>query len=230
MTARGPAAQGRCISLLPAVSAVSALFIAAAVSSHRRKGPVFSPHLGRTRGVRPPFLPGGIVCPAQKKDARGRLFFCDCPQVLLSVLPHTARKGECEGETFAGFPTRVQSSARRRHFCTAKVPHQKRRGTHTCVSSFLVRAMGLEPPRPYGHKHLKLACLPIPARSHAEHLAIITKCPCLSRGRRKNPRLAPRSFLCYNCSSTCPMGPSTVTAACAGPAPPLFTTASLCPR
>jgi len=52
----------------------------------------------------------------------------------------------------------------------------------------------------------------------------------LSRGRRKNPRLAPRSFLCYNCSSTCPMGPSTVTAACAGPAPPLFTTASLCPR
>lgn len=94
----------------------------------------------------------------------------------------------------------------------------------------LVRAMGLEPTRPYGHKHLKLACLPIPARSHAEHLAIITKCPCLSRGRRKNPRLAPRSFLCYNCSSTCPMGPSTVTAACAGPAPPLFTTASLCPR
>ena len=94
----------------------------------------------------------------------------------------------------------------------------------------LVRAMGLEPTRPYGHKHLKLACLPIPARSHAEHLVIIAKCPCLSRGRRKNPRLAPRSFLCYNCSSTCPMGPSTVTAACAGPAPPLFTTASLCPR
>lgn len=49
------------------------------------------------------------------------------------------------------------------HFCTAKVPHQKRRGTRTCVSSFLVRAMGLEPTRPYGHKHLKLACLPIPA-------------------------------------------------------------------
>ena len=80
-------------------------FIAAAVSSHRRKGPVFSPHLGRTRGVRPPFLPGGIVCPApQKRDARGRLFFCGCPQVLLSALPPTARKGECEGGTFDGFP------------------------------------------------------------------------------------------------------------------------------
>ena len=92
VTARGPAAQGRCISLLPAVSAVSALFIAAAVSSHRRKGPVFSPHLGRTRGVRPPFLPGGIVCPAPKKrDARGRLFFCGWREGLLSVLPPTER-------------------------------------------------------------------------------------------------------------------------------------------
>ena len=114
--------------------------------------------------------------------------------------------------------------------CAEKSPCRKIRDTLSCVSYSLVRAMGLEPTRPYGHKHLKLACLPIPARSHAEHLAIITKCPCLSRGRRKNPRLAPRSFLCYNCSSTCPMGPSTVTAACAGPGPPLFTTASLCPR
>ena len=30
--------------------------------------------------------------------------FCDCPQVLLSALPPTARKGECEGGTFDGFP------------------------------------------------------------------------------------------------------------------------------
>ena len=33
-----------------------------------------------------------------------RLFFCDYPQVLLSALPHIARKGECEGGTFDGFP------------------------------------------------------------------------------------------------------------------------------
>ena len=26
--------------------------------------------------------------------------------------------------------------------------------------------MGLEPTRPYEHRHLKPACLPIPARSH----------------------------------------------------------------
>ena len=30
--------------------------------------------------------------------------FCDCPQALLSALPHIARKGECEGGTFDGFP------------------------------------------------------------------------------------------------------------------------------
>ena len=30
--------------------------------------------------------------------------FCDRPQVLLSALPPTARKGECEGGTFDGFP------------------------------------------------------------------------------------------------------------------------------
>ena len=29
---------------------------------------------------------------------------CDCPQVLLSALPSSARKGECEGGTFDGFP------------------------------------------------------------------------------------------------------------------------------
>ena len=63
---------------------------------------------------------------------------------LLPALPHTARKGECEGETFAGFPARVQSSARRRHFCVAKVSLQKRRDTHSCVSSFLERATRLE--------------------------------------------------------------------------------------
>ena len=39
---------------------------------------------------------------------------CDYSQVLLFAPSHIARKGECEGETFAGFPTRVQSAARRR--------------------------------------------------------------------------------------------------------------------
>ena len=55
--------------------------------------------------------------PHQKKETSFRmsLFFCDCPHVLLSALPPTARKGECEGGTFDGFPhsrsvTRPQAS------------------------------------------------------------------------------------------------------------------------
>ena len=154
MTARGPAAQGRCISLLPAVSAVSALFIAAAVSSHRRKGPVFSPHLGRTRGVRPPFC----GCPQatgfaqqnrrtllQKKRRPRASFFCGCSQVLLSALPPTARKGECEGETFDGFPhsrsiTRPQAVTFAQQKCCSK----KERHPCGCLS-FLEQGTGVEP-------------------------------------------------------------------------------------
>ena len=41
----------------------------------------------------------------KKKDTHvGVFLFCDCPQVLLPALPPTARKGECEGGTFDGFP------------------------------------------------------------------------------------------------------------------------------
>ena len=48
---------------------------------------------------------GKISCVKQKETSfRMSLFFCDCPHVLLSALPPTARKGECEGGTFDGFP------------------------------------------------------------------------------------------------------------------------------
>ena len=63
--------------------------------------------------------------------------FCDCPQVLLSALPPTARKGECEGETFAGFPTRVQSSAHRRSLLRSKsAAPKKKRHTFVCLFFF----------------------------------------------------------------------------------------------
>ena len=55
-----------------------------------------------------------------------RLFFCDYPQVLLFAPSHIARKGECEGETFAGFPTRVQSPARRRPILRSKIAAPKK--------------------------------------------------------------------------------------------------------
>lgn len=41
---------------------------------------------------------------AKKITTRIGVDLCDCPQVLLSALPPTARKGECEGGTFDGFP------------------------------------------------------------------------------------------------------------------------------
>ena len=37
----------------------------------------------------------------------------------------------------------------------------------------LVRLTGVEPVRPYGHKHLKLASLPIPAQPHRFNIDII---------------------------------------------------------
>lgn len=54
---------------------------------------------------------------------------CDYPQVLLFAPSHIARKGECEGETFAGFPTRVQSPARRRPILRSKIAAPKKTTT-----------------------------------------------------------------------------------------------------
>ena len=55
----------------------------------------------------------------------------------------------------------------------------------------LVRVMGLEPTRPIEHKHLKLACLPIPAHSQmsfsTEDLLIIAY-----RGKKSRAFFAPR--------------------------------------
>ena len=74
---------------------------------------------------------------AKKITTRKGGDFCDCPQVLLPALPHIARKGECEGETFAGFPTRVQSPARRRPILLCKIAAPKEmRHTFVCLFSF----------------------------------------------------------------------------------------------
>ena len=69
------------------------------------QGSCFFSSLGADARRPPSFFTRRYRMPCSKKrDARGRLFFCDCPQVLLSALPPTARKGECEGGTFDGFP------------------------------------------------------------------------------------------------------------------------------
>ena len=73
----------------------------------------------------------------KRKIPKGIFLFCDYPQVLLFVPSHIARKGECEGETFAGFPTRVQSSARRRSLLRSKsAAPKKKRHTFVCLFFF----------------------------------------------------------------------------------------------
>ena len=65
--------------------------------------------------------------------------FC-CPCALLYI----ARKGECEGETFAGFPTRVQSPARRRPILRSKIAAPKKYDHPKGGRIFLERATRLE--------------------------------------------------------------------------------------
>ena len=54
-------------------------------------------------------------------------------------------KGECEGETFAGFPTRVQSSARRRSLLRSKSAAPKKKDTHVGVFLFWSGRRGSNP-------------------------------------------------------------------------------------
>ena len=46
--------------------------------------------------------------------------------------------------------------------------HPRRRG-------YIVRGRGLEPPRPYGHQPLKLACLPVSAPAHSSAIVLTLK-------------------------------------------------------
>ena len=73
--------------------------------------------------------------------------FCDCPQVLLFAPSHIARKEECEGETFAGFPTRVQSPARRRPIWRSKIAAPKKYDHPLGGRIFLERATRKAPKR-----------------------------------------------------------------------------------
>ena len=92
------------------------------------------------------FTPQGGIdfdSPAAKQQKRkipkGIFLFCDYPQVLLFAPSHIARKGECEGETFAGFPTRVQLPARRRPILRSKIAAPKKYDHPLGGRIFLVR-------------------------------------------------------------------------------------------
>ena len=91
-----------------------------------------------------PFLQKYDITFLRPPTIRMGFCFCDCLQVLLPALPPTARKGECEGETFAGFPTRVQSPARRRPILRSKIAAPKKYDHPKGGRIFLERATRLE--------------------------------------------------------------------------------------
>ncbi len=75
------------------------------------------------------------------------LFTCDYPQVLLFAPSHIARKGECEGETFDGFPhsrsiTRPQAT----DFAQQKCCSKKKTPSVRMVFSFWSRVRESNPP------------------------------------------------------------------------------------
>ena len=74
----------------------------AAEEARRFRGSV--PTAGRGSGWEPADTTVSAEEHAKKITTQMGGDFCDCPQVLLSALPPTARKGECEGGTFDGFP------------------------------------------------------------------------------------------------------------------------------
>ena len=74
----------------------------AAEEARRFRGSV--PTAGRGSGWEPADTTVSAGEKAKKITTQMGGDLCDCPQVLLSALPHIARKGECEGGTFDGFP------------------------------------------------------------------------------------------------------------------------------
>ena len=74
----------------------------AAEEARRFRGSVLT--AGRGSGWEPADTTVSAEEHAKKITTRIGGDLCDCPQVLLSALPHIARKGECEGGTFDGFP------------------------------------------------------------------------------------------------------------------------------
>jgi hypothetical protein len=95
----------------------------AAEEARRFRGSVLT--AGRGSGWEPADTTVSAGEKAKKITTRIGGDFCDCPQVLLSALPPTARKGECEGGTFDGFPhsrsiTRPQATTFAQQKCCSK--------------------------------------------------------------------------------------------------------------
>ena len=95
----------------------------AANEARRFRGSVMT--AGRGSGWEPADTTVSAEEHAKKITTRIGGDLCDCPQVLLSALPHIARKGECEGGTFDGFThsrsiTRPQATTFAQQKCRTK--------------------------------------------------------------------------------------------------------------
>ena len=117
----------------------------AAEEARRFRGSV--PTAGRGSGWEPADTTVSAEEHAKKITTRIGGDLCDCPQVLLSALPHIARKGECEGGAFDGFPHSRSITARRRPLLRSKSAAPKRKHHPDGWCFFLERATRKAPKR-----------------------------------------------------------------------------------
>ena len=128
------------------------------------------------------------LAPNNKTTPKGWFWLSD--SLDAGTPAHRKERNVCKGNlrrvSLARSITRPQATT----FAQQKCRTNKKRHTNVCLF-LLVRAMGLEPTRSYEHRHLKPACLPIPARSRAEYPSIIAKSAALSIVPGEFPRPCP---------------------------------------
>ena len=101
-----------------------------------------------------------------------RLVFRGCPAAVLlcaqrqKMFRHSSMARRAANDRAGQSTLPEHSSAEKWSGPTPAEP--KKKGLPIGSPFFLVRLTGVEPVRPFGHKHLKLASLPIPAQPHIE--------------------------------------------------------------
>ena len=117
------------------------------------------------------------------------ILFCQYHRFCYSS-PHTARKGACEGETFAGFPPRVQSPARRRSLLHSKSAAPAKRDIQKDVSFCWCERWDLNP---HDLTDTSTSSLPVCRFQHARerNLRYYNKIPPFVK---RQPEKLPESF------------------------------------
>ena len=101
------------------------------------QGSCFFSSLGADARRPPSFLPGGIVCPAPKKETPAGVSFFVIFHRFCCLHSRTSQgRGSVRGEPLTGSPTRVQSPARRRPLLRSKSAAPKKKDTRRGVFLF----------------------------------------------------------------------------------------------